>query len=160
MKKKRITIKTYFYRATTLLLALLVIVLISSCSSDIPQLCNVRLDVGDKNSRAISAVIDPLSGYTIYYRSMYKGTDNNAYGDMSSSSSFDKLTSSGILVSQGLWEIQAIFKETDQGNTYSPSTSDLIATSGNIFINMNTESISVSYPSQKGYVYLTQYLLR
>ena len=81
---------------------------------------------------------------------------------MSNSSSFNKLTSSGILVSQGLWEIQAIFKETgqDDTDTYTPTKGELIASSGNIYINLNTQSIAVSFTSNEGYVRLTQYELR
>lgn len=79
---------------------------------------------------------------------------------MSNSSSFNKLTSSGILVSQGLWEIQAIFKESDQGNMYTPTEGELIASSGDIYINLNTQSITVSFTSNEGYVCLTQYELR
>lgn len=159
MKNKGRGIKKGFLSATTILLALIVVVLISSCSSDTPQLCNVSVQLEGSGSRELSAVIDPINRYTIYYKSIYKGS-GASYGNMAESDPYKKLDENGILVSQGLWEIQAIFKETDQGNTYSPSTSDLIAASGNIYINLNTESISVSYPSQKGYVYLTQYLLR
>ena len=67
MKNKGRRIKKGFQRATAILLALIVVVLISSCSSDIPQLCNVSVQLEGSGSRELSAVIDPLSGYTIYY---------------------------------------------------------------------------------------------
>ena len=79
---------------------------------------------------------------------------------MSNSSSFNKLTSSGILVSQGLWEIEAIFKESDQGDIYTPIENEPIASSGNIYINLNTQSIAVSFSSNEGYVNFTQYELQ
>lgn len=157
------TIKSKHFCITVFLLTILFISLISSCSVESPQICNIRITLDEDRSRAISAQIDPLNTYTIYYKSIYRGSDpSKAYGDMSNSSSFNKLTSSGILVSQGLWEIQAIFKETDQDDTdtYTPTKGELIASSGNIYINLNTQSIAVSFTSNEGYVRLTQYELR
>ena len=152
-------IKLCFLKATTILLTFLVIALVSACSPETHQLCNIRINLEEENSRSLSA--EPLKNYTIYYKSIYRGSDpSKAYGDMSNSSSFNKLTSSGILVSQGLWEIQAIFKETDQDDTYTPTEGELIASSGNIYINLNTQSIAVSFTSNEGYVRLTQYELR
>ena len=142
---------------------LLVIALVSACSSETHQLCNIRINLEEENSRSLSA--EPLKNYTIYYKSIYRGSSpSKAYGDMSDSSYFKKLTTNGILVSQGLWEIQAIFKVTDQGDTYTPTNEDLdldlIATSGNIYINLNTKSIAVRFSSNKGYVYFSSYELR
>ena len=133
--------------------------MVSACSSETHQLCNIRINLEEDNSRSLSA--EPLKNYTIYYKSIYRGSDpSKAYGDMSNSSSFNKLTSSGILVSQGLWEIEAIFKESDQGDIYTPIENEPIASSGNIYINLNTQSIAVSFTSNEGYVRLTQYELR
>ena len=151
----KIDVKTCFLRALTILLTLLVIALVSACSSETHQLCNIRINLEEENSRSLSA--EPLKNYTIYYKSIYRGSDpSKAYGDMSNYSYFKKLTTNGILVSQGLWEIQAIFKDTDQGDTYTPTNEDLdldlIATSGNIYINLNTKSIAVRFSSKIGYV--------
>lgn len=159
----KIDVKTCFLRAFTILLTLLVIALVSACSSETHQLCNIRINLEEENSRSLSA--EPLKNYTIYYKSIYRGSSpSKAYGDMSDSSYFKKLTTNGILVSQGLWEIQAIFKVTDQGDTYTPTNEDLdldlIATSGNIYINLNTKSIAVRFSSNKGYVYFSSYELR
>ena len=159
----KIDVKTCFLRALTILLMLLVIALVSACSSETHQLCNIRINLEEENSRSLSA--EPLKNYTIYYKSIYRGSSpSKAYGDMSDSSYFKKLTTNGILVSQGLWEIQAIFKVTDQGDTYTPTNEDLdldlIATSGNIYINLNTKSIAVRFSSNKGYVYFSSYELR
>ena len=159
----KIDVKTCFLRALTILLTLLVIALVSACSSETHQLCNIRINLEEENSRSLSA--EPLKNYTIYYKSIYRGSDpSKAYGDMSNYSYFKKLTTNGILVSQGLWEIQAIFKDTDQGDTYTPTNEDLaldlIATSGDIYINLNTKSIAVRFSSKIGYVKFSSYELR
>ena len=113
MKNKGRRIKKGFQRATAILLALIVVVLISSCSSDIPQLCNVSVQLEGSGSRELSAVIDPLSGYTIYYKSIYKGS-GASYGNMAESDPYKKLDKNGILVSQGLWEIKVVFSKNTQ----------------------------------------------
>lgn len=159
----KIDVKTCFLRALTILLTILVIALVSACSSETHQLCNIRINLEEENSRSLSA--EPLKNYTIYYKSIYRGSDpSKAYGDMSNYSYFKKLTTNGILVSQGLWEIQAIFKDTDQGDTYTPTNEDLaldlIATSGDIYINLNTKSIAVRFSSKIGYVKFSSYELR
>ena len=159
----KIDVKTCFLRALTIMLMLLVIALVSACSSETHQLCNIRINLEEENSRSLSA--EPLKNYTIYYKSIYRGSSpSKAYGDMSDSSYFKKLTTNGILVSQGLWEIQAIFKVTDQGDTYTPTNEDLaldlIATSGDIYINLNTKSIAVRFSSKIGYVKFSSYELR
>lgn len=161
MKNKGRRIKKGFQRATAILLALIVVVLISSCSSDIPQLCNVSVQLEGSGSRELSAVIDPLSGYTIYYKSMYKGS-GASYGNMAESDPYKKLDKKGILVSQGLWEIKVILSTNPQwdGNG-TGSTSDLVATSGDVFINLNTTSITVQLQNTigKGYIYISSYEL-
>lgn len=134
MKNKGRRIKKGFQRATAILLALIVVVLISSCSSDIPQLCNVSVQLEGSGSRELSAVIDPLSGYTIYYKSIYKGS-GASYGKMAESDPYKKLDKKGILVSQGLWEIKVVFSKNTQWDGKS------LSTSGDIFINLNTQSI-------------------
>ena len=149
MKNKGRRIKKGFQRATAILLALIVVVLISSCSSDIPQLCNVSVQLEGSGSRELSAVIDPLSGYTIYYKSIYKGS-GASYGNMAESDPYKKLDKKGILVSQGLWEIKVVFSKNTQWDGESFSTSELMATSGDIFINLNTQSIKVHLLTNNG----------
>ena len=146
MEKRGIN-KTKSFKLITALLLLLFIAFFSSCSYETPQLCNISINLNNNRSRSLTATIDPLNNYTVYYKSIYKGSDSQAYNNMSSSDSFNRLTSSGILVSQGLWEIQAIFKPTkvDEPNTYIPTKGDVIATSGDIFINLNTTSITVRF---------------
>ena len=123
------------------------------------MLCTVRLGYDDE-ARSISAVFDPLDDYTVYYRSIYRGSDiKNSYGDMSQNQTFNRLTSNGIILSQGLWEIEAIFKESNVGDTYTPSEGEPIASSGDIFINLNTKSINVRFPSGSGYMKISSYNL-
>lgn len=160
MKNKERGIKKGFLSATTILLALIVVVLISSCSSDIPQLCNVSVQLEGSGSRELSAVIDPLSGYTIYYKSIYKGS-GASYGNMAESP-YKKLDENGILVSQGLWEIKVILSTEPQWDGKGTgSTSDLVASSGDVFINLNTTSITVQLQNTigKGYIYISSYEL-
>lgn len=162
MGNKRITIDKNSFKMAVLLLSLFVVILFSSCNPDAPHLCTISLAFDDDSSRSLSSIFDPLSNCTIYYQSISKSNDpTKAYGHMSSSSNYKKLTSNGILISQGLWEIKAIFKETDEGNEYTPSDTDLVASSGDIFINLNTQSIAVSFPSGTGgYIDLSSYELR
>lgn len=160
MKNKGRRIKKGFRRATAILLALIVVVLISSCSSDIPQLCNVSVQLEGSGSRELSAVIDPLSGYTIYYKSIYRGS-GASYGNMAESP-YKKLDENGILVSQGLWEIKVILSTNPQWDGKGTgSTSDLVASSGDVFINLNTTSITVQLQNNigKGYIYISSYEL-
>ena len=124
----------------------------------------MQINLKEGRSRVLlSNVIFPQNNYTIYYKSEYKGSSSDqVYGNMEGEE-YKKLDSTGILLSQGLWEIKAVFKEqeNDEPNTYKPSNDDPIATSGEIFINLNTESISVSFPSvAKGYVNVASYELR
>lgn len=148
MKNKERGIKKGFFSATTILLALIVVVLISSCSSDMPQLCNVSVQLEGSGSRELSAVIDPLSGYTIYYKSIYRGS-GTSYGNMAESP-YKKLDEKGILVSQGLWEIQVVFTTDTKWNGTSIGTTEITASSGDIFINLNTKSIRVHLLTNNG----------
>lgn len=152
-------VRAKYYCISVLLMVLLCAALITSCTPDTSTVCKITIDLGNNRSRSMSAVTDTLDGCTIYYKSIYRGSPSQVYGDMSSSNSFKKLTSEGILLSQGLWEIQAIFKESDMGNTYNPDDSDMIASSGDIFINLNTNTIKVRFSSNTGYVNLTSYAL-
>ena len=58
--------------------------------------------------------------------------------------SYNRLTGEGIIVSQGLWEVQVVFSNEEKTSyTESEATSLIHATSGDIFINLNTTSITV-----------------
>ena len=159
MNRRGLNRKLSFIGAVILFSAFFVLQFLTSCSPSSPVLCTVRLGYDDE-ARSISAVFDPLDDYTVYYRSIYRGSDiKNSYGDMSQNQTFNRLTSNGIILSQGLWEIEAIFKENSVGDTYTPSEGEPIASSGDIFINLNTKSINVRFPSGSGYMKISSYNL-
>lgn len=159
MNRRGLNRKLSFIGAVILFSAFFVLPFLTSCSPSSPVLCTVRLGYDDE-ARSISAVFDPLDDYTVYYRSIYRGSDiKNSYGDMSQSQTFNRLTSKGIILSQGLWEIEAIFKENSVGDTYTPSEGEPIASSGDIFINLNTKSINVRFSPGTGYMKISSYNL-
>ena len=159
MNKNGLNKKLSYIGAVILFSAFFVLQFLTSCSPSSPVLCTVRLGYDDE-ARSISAVFDPLDNYTVYYRSIYRGSDiKNSYGDMSQNQTFNRLTSNGIILSQGLWEIEAIFKEKNVGDTYTPSEGEPVASSGDIFINLNTKSINVRFSSGTGYMKISSYNL-
>ena len=159
MNKSGFNKKLSYIGAVILFSAFFVLQFLTSCSPSSPVLCKVRLGYDDE-ARSISAVFDPLDNYTVYYRSIYRGSDiKNSYGDMSQNQTFNRLTSNGIILSQGLWEIEAIFKEKNVGDTYTPSEGEPVASSGDIFINLNTKSINVRFSSGTGYMKISSYNL-
>ena len=87
----------------------------------------MQINLKEGRSRVLlSNVIFPQNNYTIYYKSEYKGSSSDqVYGNMEGEE-YKKLDSTGILLSQGLWEIKAVFKEqeNDEPNTYKPSNDD------------------------------------
>ena len=103
-------------KVSGIILALLFIALISSCSpvSDTLTLCRVSLD--NPSSRSLSATVDPL-GTNVYVRTIYKGSGkfySNLLGE-----GYHKIPTEGIVVSQGLWEVQAIFSSDGKPSTYT-----------------------------------------
>lgn len=146
-------------KGAAIMLSALLCILLISCSSPQSEICIVSITLEEEEARNITATFAPLSTYTIYYRSLYKGT-GVSFGAMSETDDFEKLTGNGILLSQGLWEIEAVFKETDCGDTYLPSDNEPVASSGLIFINLNTSSIPVSFPEGTyGYLNISSYTL-
>lgn len=146
-------------KGAAIMLSALLCILLISCSSPQSEICIVSITLEEEETRSITASFTPLSTYTVYYRSIYRGT-GVSYGAMSETDNFKKLTGNGILLSQGLWEIEAVFKETDCGDTYSPSDKEPVASSGLIFINLNTSSIPVSFPEgTDGYLNISSYTL-
>ena len=146
-------------KGAAIMLSALLCILLISCSSPQSEICIVSITLEEEETRSITASFTPLSTYTVYYRSIYRGT-GVSYGAMSETDNFKKLTGNGILLSQGLWEIEAVFKETDCGDTYSPADKEPVASSGLIFINLNTSSIPVSFPEgTDGYLNISSYTL-
>ena len=101
--------------------------------------------------------MDPL-GSNIYYRTIYKGSGD--FYSSNSTTNYNKLTSDGILVSQGLWEVQVVFSTVDKSQYTEAEAKSLVhATSGDIFINLNTTSITVELKSGDGSVQINSYNL-
>ena len=107
MKTKGTTIFNTIRRASVILLALFVVLLISSCSPETMQLCRVGISTEDSTRDLTATITDPLANYNIYYKSFYKGT-GSSYGNMSDTDPYLPLPTSGILLSQGLWEIKVV----------------------------------------------------
>ena len=145
-------------KVSGIILALLFISLVSSCSpvSDALTLCRVSLD--NPSSRSLTAKIDPL-GTNVYIRTKYKGTGER-YTNLSESE-YRKIPTEGIVVSQGLWEVQAIFSSDGKPSTYTDEEAKTLpgGTSGVIFINLSTQSISVKLDEGTGSAVISSYTL-
>lgn len=124
--------RDFFRKCTLFVAAALLVVAISSCSQDIPLvLCNINLDVED-GSRSFNDVVFS-SSYTLYYSTVYKGSDPSCYGIVSNQKYDSKV---GILLSQGRWEITCEWKDAN-GNTVATGTTR------DIWVNLNTSSFIV-----------------
>lgn len=127
----------FIFKITLIILATLFIVAFYSCSSENSlSLCNIKLAIED-NSRLLSSSIDfktDLSECELYYSTVYKGTGSSYYGVVSNAE-YDSNT--GIILSQGLWEINCEWKD--------PATKETIATgtTGDVWVNLNTSSFLV-----------------
>ena len=124
--------RDFFRKCALFVAAALLVVAISSCSQDIPLvLCNINLDVED-GSRSFNDVVFS-SSYTLYYSTVYKGSDTSCYGIVSNQKYDSKV---GILLSQGRWEITCEWKDAN-GNTVATGTTR------DIWVNLNTSSFIV-----------------
>ncbi len=145
-------------KVSGIILALLLIVFFSSCSpvSDTLTLCRVSLD--NPSSRSLTATVDPL-GNNVYVRTIYKGS-GEFYSNLSSEE-YRKIPTEGIVVSQGLWEVQAIFSSDGKPSTYTDKEAETLpgGTSGVIFINLSTQSISVKLDEGTGSAVISSYTL-
>ena len=106
----------------------------------------------------MTAKIDPL-GTNVYVRTKYKGTGER-YTNLSESE-YRKIPTEGIVVSQGLWEVQAIFSSDGKPTTYTDKEAETLpgGTSGVIFINLSTQSISVKLDEGTGSAVISSYTL-
>ena len=145
-------------KVSGIILALLFIALLSSCSpvSDTLTLCRVSLD--NPSSRSLTAKFDSL-GTNVYVKTIYKGSGkfySNLLGE-----GYHKIPTEGIVVSQGLWEIQALFSSDGKPSTYTDKEAETLprGTSGDIFINLSTQSISVKLDEGIGSVEISSYTL-
>ena len=110
MKNLGMSIFKEFRRATAIILTLFIVFLIPSCSPETMQLCRVGISTEYSTRNLTASITDPIQSYTKYYRTIYRGK-GKSYGDMSESTIFKKLDGNGILVSQGLWDIEILFSE-------------------------------------------------
>ena len=150
MKTKGIEIRRMIKNATVMILALFVVILISSCSPETTQLCRVHITT-EEDSRRLSASIkitDPLDSYDKYYRTIYKGK-GNSYGNMGINE-YKLLDNTGILLSQGLWDIEVFFVKKNKAINSLSEDFDFSAKAENVFVNLNTTSITVSVNSCNG----------
>ena len=152
MKNLGMSIFNEFRRATAIILTLFVLILISSCSPETIELCRVGISTEYQTRNLAASITDPIQSYTKYYRTIYRGK-GKSYGDMSESTIFKKLDGNGILVSQGLWDIEILFSEkTDAKIDGSIGTNyAFIAASRNTYINLNTTSITVDIEDTENY---------
>ena len=73
------------------------------------------------------------SSYTLYYSTVYKGSDTSYYGVVSNQKYDSKV---GILLSQGRWEITCAWKDAKENTVATGTTED-------IWVNLNTSSFKV-----------------
>ena len=112
MEKNRKNSRKLF-RASLVVVALLVLFPLFSCSSDSAlEICRVDLRTEDTGRDLKAVIVDPLLSYNIYYRSIYKGS-GASFGGMSSDDAYVRLGNDGILLSQGLWDIEVLFSTLD-----------------------------------------------
>ncbi len=108
----------------------------------------------------MTAKIDPL-GTNVYIKTIYKGTGER-YTNLSESE-YCKIPTEGIVVSQGLWEVQAIFSSDGEKSAYTDTDEETATlpggTSGVIFINLSTQSISVKLDEGTGSAVISSYTL-
>lgn len=129
--------RDFFRKCALLVAAALLVVAISSCSQERSLvLCNIKLDVEDTSRSFDDVVFDTTlssSSYTLYYSTVYKGSDKSCYGVFSNQEYDSKV---GILLSQGRWEITCAWKDAN-GNTVATGTTN------DIWVNLNTSSFKV-----------------
>lgn len=121
------------FTTMTLIVILMVITVLSSCSADnsSPILCNVKLDYDNSRDFGKPSLISKLTDTTLFYKSNYLGS-GSSYG---STTDYVSYPDGGLILSQGLWQIDCKWMKGDT----------LIAegTTRDIWVNLNTSSILV-----------------
>lgn len=117
-----------------ILIGVISLLLLSCTQEHSITLCNVRLNT-DEATRAFTPVTfnNNLSSYTLYYSTSYLGTDSSYYG-VETDQKYD--SNSGILLSQGRWSIDCVWKNKKGTVVAKGST-------GPIWVNLNTTSFLV-----------------
>ena len=136
-----------------LVLAVLVLfAVLSSCSAENPSviLCNVKLDT-EETSRSFDdpSFSNNLSEYRITYRATYQGS-GSCYGDTKGIYvDYDK--SKGIVLSQGLWNIDCIWiKEVENEDGSTAQQTIASGSTGSIWVNLNTTSFLIYLDKKTG----------
>ena len=137
-----------------LVLAVLVLfAVLSSCSAENPSviLCNVKLDT-EETSRSFDdpSFSNNLSECRITYCATYQGS-GSCYGDTKGIYvDYDK--SKGIVLSQGLWNIDCIWiKEVEKEDGSTKQLTIASGSTGSIWVNLNTKSFLIYLDERTGF---------
>ncbi len=139
--------------AILVLAVLILVAVLSSCSAENPSaiLCNVKLDT-EESSRSFDdpSYSNNLSEYRITYCATYQGS-GSCYGDTKGIYvDYDK--SKGIVLSQGLWNIDCIWiKEVVNEDGSTTQLTIASGSTGSIWVNLNTKSFLIYLDESTGF---------
>ena len=139
--------------AILVLAVLILVAVLSSCSADNPSviLCNVKLDT-EETSRSFDdpSFSNNLSECRITYCAKYQGS-GSCYGDTKGIYvDYDK--SKGIVLSQGLWNIDCIWiKEVVNEDGSTTQLTIASGSTGSIWVNLNTKSFLIYLDESTGF---------
>lgn len=138
--------------AILVLAVLILVAVLSSCSAENPSviLCNVKLDT-EESSRSFDdpSYSNNLSECRITYCATYQGS-GSCYGDTKGIYvDYDK--SKGIVLSQGLWNIDCIWiKEVENEDGSTTQLTIASGSTGSIWVNLNTKSFLIYLDESTG----------
>ena len=139
--------------AILVLAVLILVAVLSSCSAENPSviLCNVKLDT-EETSRSFDdpSFSNNLSECRITYCATYQGS-GSCYGDTKGIyADYDK--SKGIVLSQGLWNIDCIWiKEVVNEDGSITQLTIASGSTGSIWVNLNTKSFLIYLDESTGF---------
>ena len=139
--------------ALLVLAVLILVAVLSSCSAETPSviLCNVKLDT-EETSRSFDdpSFSNNLSECRITYCATYQGS-GSCYGDTKGIyADYDK--SKGIVLSQGLWNIDCIWiKEVVNEDGSTTQLTIASGSTGSIWVNLNTKSFLIYLDERTGF---------
>ena len=139
--------------ALLVLAVLILVAVLSSCSAETPSviLCNVKLNT-EETSRSFDdpSFSNNLSECRITYCAKYQGS-GSCYGDTKGIYvDYDK--SKGIVLSQGLWNIDCIWiKEVENEDGSTTQLTIASGSTGSIWVNLNTKSFLIYLDESTGF---------
>lgn len=139
--------------AILVLAVLILVAVLSSCSAENPSviLCNVKLNT-EETSRSFDDPLfsNNLSECRITYCATYQGS-GSCYGDTKGIyADYDK--SKGIVLSQGLWNIDCIWiKEVVKEDGSTAQQTIASGSTGSIWVNLNTKSFLIYLDESTGF---------